>query len=95
MNQKVIKWTKEGAFLLLLWRAISILMSFWSHRLFTGVISKAATPLTCYVLRQHVISDHMILSIVLLAGKNGVPNFDSEASFRKTHVTLSTRILLF
>ena len=35
------------------------------------------------------MSDHMILSIVLLAGKNGAPNFDSEASFRKTHVILS------
>ena len=38
------------------------------------------------------MSDHVILSIVLLAGKSGAPNFDfsfqQTACFRKTHVTL-------
>ena len=37
------------------------------------------------------MSDHMILSIVLLAGKSGAPNFDfsfQTACFRKTHAGL-------
>ena len=44
--------------------------------------------------RSRVLIMTSPLSIVLLARKNGAPNFDLEASFRKTHVTLSTPILL-